>query len=725
MFLCTLADISLAGFSCSDPDGNLDVCDLDGGVLDGDVATFTPIEGANTLTLIAQDECGEVDSCKTRVTVILNRPPSAGADQNSSRFVCSLSEICLTGFSCSDQDDNLDTCYAINGTLEGNNIYFTPKNGVNTILLVARDECGAADTAEITVDITLNSPPSATCPGNITEHTFELPTDVCVSGFFCSDIDANLNDCMVTVTSGGVIPSVYEGDSVCFTADHSGFYTVTLTATDDCGAENSSVAEIFVKKVSLCPTVQIEKTHNSYQGHYENVSITIENSQYDFEGFDFLIAYDASALAAVSVTAGQLLEDCEWEYFTYRFGVNGNCGDACPSGLLRIVAMAETNDGPHHPQCYGPPDGYQYELAVMKFLVTNDRNFECQYVPISFFWNDCGDNSISGMGGEILYIDNIIYDFTGNVIWNEEDEEEYPEEARIAYTGAPDSCLNYDPLKPSPVRCIEFVYGGVDIICADSIDDPGDLNLNGVANEIADAVIYTNYFIYGSSAFIVNPEGQIAASDVNRDGYTLTVADLVYLIRIISGDSAPMPKVTPSIEARFTVNEGVVRVDYPLGAAHLVIRGEANVVAGKDAENMEVVSGFDGFNTNVLIYSFDAGNSFNGEILITDGEILSIDAADYDGNACTARFLPMAFSLNSYPNPFNPVTNIEMNLPAATAWTIGIYNVTRQKVAEFSGSSEAGPVHVKWDASKNASGIYFFKAEAGQYSASKKMLLLK
>jgi len=322
----------------------------------------------------------------------------------------------------------------------------------------------------------------------------------------------------------------------------------------------------------------------------------------------------------------------------------------------------------------------------MKFLVTNDRNFECQYVPISFFWNDCGDNSISGMGGEILYIDNIIYDFTGNVIWNEEDEEEYPEEARIAYTGAPDSCLNYDPLKPSPVRCIEFVYGGVDIICADSIDDPGDLNLNGVANEIADAVIYTNYFIYGSSAFIVNPEGQIAASDVNRDGYTLTVADLVYLIRIISGDSAPMPKVTPSIEARFTVNEGVV---------------------------------------NVLIYSFDAGNSFNGEILITDGEILSIDAADYDGNACTARFLPMAFSLNSYPNPFNPVTNIEMNLPAATDWTIGIYNVTGQKVAEFSGSSEAGPVHVKWDASKNASGIYFFKAEAGQYSASKKMLLLK
>jgi hypothetical protein len=46
-----------------------------------------------------------------------------------------------------------------------------------------------------------------------------------------------------------------------------------------------------------------------------------------------------------------------------------------------------------------------------------------------------------------------------------------------------------------PFRCIEFWFGGIDIICADSIDDRGDMNLNGLANEIADAVLYTNYFL--------------------------------------------------------------------------------------------------------------------------------------------------------------------------------------------------------------------------------------
>ena len=63
-----------------------------------------------------------------------------------------------------------------------------------------------------------------------------------------------------------------------------------------------------------------------------------------------------------------------------------------------------------------------------------------------------------------------------------------------------------------------YNIGGIDIVCADSIDDRGDINLNGVANEVADAVLLGNYFVYGLSVFTINIEGQIAASDVNADG---------------------------------------------------------------------------------------------------------------------------------------------------------------------------------------------------------------
>ena len=88
--------------------------------------------------------------------------------------------------------------------------------------------------------------------------------------------------------------------------------------------------------------------------------------------------------------------------------------------------------------------------------------------------------------------------------------------------------------------------------------------------------------------------------------------------------------------------------------------------------------------------------------------------------------LPEGFTLGqNYPNPFNPVTTIEMTLPVASDWSITIYNITGQKVADFSGYSEAGSVTVNWDASRVASGIYLYKGNAGIYSATKKMVLLK
>ncbi len=55
--------------------------------------------------------------------------------------------------------------------------------------------------------------------------------------------------------------------------------------------------------------------------------------------------------------------------------------------------------------------------------------------------------------------------------------------------------------KTHPDTVVDFYDGGIDIVCADSIDARGDINLNGIANEIADAVMYTKYFLYGISAF--------------------------------------------------------------------------------------------------------------------------------------------------------------------------------------------------------------------------------
>ncbi len=81
--------------------------------------------------------------------------------------------------------------------------------------------------------------------------------------------------------------------------------------------------------------------------------------------------------------------------------------------------------------------------------------------------------------------------------------------------------------------------------------------------------------------------------------------------------------------------------------------------------------------------------------------------------------------VNNFPNPFNPTTTISMRLPVASDWTIRIYNNLGQKLDEFNGHNGAGIVSIAWDGSKHASGVYFYRFQAGDLVEAKKMVLLK
>lgn len=92
-----------------------------------------------------------------------------------------------------------------------------------------------------------------------------------------------------------------------------------------------------------------------------------------------------------------------------------------------------------------------------------------------------------------------------------------------------------------------------------------------------------------------------------------------------------------------------------------------------------------------------------------------------------ADVLPSEFALgNSYPNPFNAQTNVTFELPQAADISLDVYNLMGQKVATLAkGMTEAGYHTVTWDASENASGIYFYKLTAGDKVFSKRLTLIK
>jgi hypothetical protein len=93
--------------------------------------------------------------------------------------------------------------------------------------------------------------------------------------------------------------------------------------------------------------------------------------------------------------------------------------------------------------------------------------------------------------------------------------------------------------------------------------------------------------------------------------------------------------------------------------------------------------------------------------------------------------LPMAFELKqNHPNPFNPTTHINFDLPSPTDIDLTIYNVLGQQVKSYSDFRTAGSHSITWDGTDNtgsqvSSGVYFYRLDAGQNSATKKMMMLK
>jgi parallel beta-helix repeat protein len=100
---------------------------------------------------------------------------------------------------------------------------------------------------------------------------------------------------------------------------------------------------------------------------------------------------------------------------------------------------------------------------------------------------------------------------------------------------------------------------------------------------------------------------------------------------------------------------------------------------------------------------------------------------EYEPISVTLPLIPTKFSLSqNYPNPFNPKTIINYQLPMASDVELSIYNLLGQKVATlFNGRQMAGSHQVQWDASGFASGIYYYRIQAGEFQDVKKMVLIK
>lgn len=305
----------------------------------------------------------------------------------------------------------------------------------------------------------------------------------------------------------------------------------------------------------------------------------------------------------------------------------------------------------------------------------------------------------------------------------------------------------------------------------------GDININGYAYEIGDAVTFMNYFM-GLTEFNAR---QYANSDCNRDNIQATIADLVYLLLVINGDTILVepPPIFPGMEGiaesdnflsdHPKIIDSMARCDVfvkgavPLGGAYFEIEYDpleiepAAVMLDSVAAPMEISCVASEGKLKVAIYNWNPSFS-----RFTDGRLftmiyndrgvngkagVSVIKADFSDNRgvsaefeysveCSREFQAEApdggdFSISSYPNPFNNAATIRYNISSGGNYELSVFDILGRRVRTLvEGYLPAGENVIVWDGTNNAresvaSGIYFVNLHGETIEASAKVFLMK
>lgn len=170
-------------------------------------------------------------------------------------------------------------------------------------------------------------------------------------------------------------------------------------------------------------------------------------------------------------------------------------------------------------------------------------------------------------------------------------------------------------------------------------------------------------------------------------------------------------------------NLNLLSVKY-IDETNLIAVGDAGVVLrSSDSGSLWVP---DKINTTNTLYDAAFTNISNGYVVGQDGLIFSTKyVTSIDDEDFGTEINNYNISQN-YPNPFNPSTSINYSIPATTKIKIAVFDILGREIAVLVNEEKSAGNHtVNFNGSNLSSGIYFYQLRAGNFSETKKMILLK
>ena len=273
---------------------------------------------------------------------------------------------------------------------------------------------------------------------------------------------------------------------------------------------------------------------------------------------------------------------------------------------------------------------------------------------------------------------------------------------------------------------------------------------------------------------------QLWAGDCNQD-CEIDILDVIGIVNVILGINTCPPTEQPRSNKRISDSSAQIRIpeicleaaaDFTLpicidtedeirGVQFKLMYDADKLTPGTvkltdRSAQMTVASNVRDGELIVAVYSLDGSNIQAGTGSIVDVPFKVADGAVGNGmleiteavlaKSCTETIpveiiteairlgdlLPEIYALSqNFPNPFNPVTEISYQLPTESGVKLGIYNILGQKVRTLVNYEQpAGQYTVRWDGKDSsgadvASGVYFYRIVASDFTATKRMVLLK
>ena len=240
----------------------------------------------------------------------------------------------------------------------------------------------------------------------------------------------------------------------------------------------------------------------------------------------------------------------------------------------------------------------------------------------------------------------------------------------------------------------------------------GDVNGDSSV-DVLDIVQIVDSIINGEINF------EIACSDINADG-SVDILDIVQIVDLIFGgrlNDANSANISIGKDALLISSNGYIGgIQMTLTHGNdfkLNLTSNALVADYRTTDNSTKL---------VIVEPRDEKLfSYSGEFEISD--IIIANSND----RIDVVISPMKFNMSpAYPNPFNPTTNMTLDVPEAGFVSVKVYNVAGQVVATLmNGNMDASNYNLAWDASNASSGMYFVKAEVSGETISQKLVLMK